>query len=453
MQLGLSLKQTQKLALTPQLQQALRILQLPTQELVQEISAQLQENPFLSADESRSEESDSDIEEKGELLWEQGFKTDVDEEEWDWEEAPQSLSAYLLEQLSCLKVSLEERLRVQWIIGALDSQGLLTESIEEIGNSFPVETNFSKEDWENSLHLLQTFDPCGVAARNCLDVLSLQIHNLLLRKEIEEAPARLALQIVENHLEQVARRQLEKLKRVLNCSESELEEALFIISHLDPRPTSRFSNPEINFILPEIKVEKIKGEWKPRLIRNAPKISLNRVYAEAFSQTQTERDNRIWQARLEEARHFIKSVEQRQNTLLSVSELIVARQRDFFETGPEKLKPLVLREIAEEIGIHESTVSRITTGKYLLCPRGTYELKFFFSSSHFAAGNSEEEVSASAIKAELKKIILEENPFKPFSDAKLSQVLEQKGFTVARRTVAKYREALGLPAASLRKRS
>ncbi|WP_430626024.1 RNA polymerase factor sigma-54, partial [Turicimonas muris] len=218
------------------------------------------------------------------------------------------------------------------------------------------------------------------------------------------------------------------------------------------RPTSRFSNPEINFVLPEIKVEKVKGKWKPKLIRNAPKISLNRMYADAFSSTQTERDTKIWQGRLEEARQFIKSVEQRQTTLLNVSELIVNRQRDFFETGPEKLKPLVLREIADELGIHESTVSRITTGKYLICSRGTFELKYFFSSSHFAAGKSDEEVSASAIKAELKKIILGENPAKPLSDAKLSQLLEQKGFTVARRTVAKYREALGLPPASLRKR-
>lgn len=452
MLIGLSLKQTQKLTLTPQLQQALKILQLPTQELIQEISTQLQENPFLTAEESSSEEQEAEREDKGELLWESGFRTEVEEEDWDWEEAPQSLTSYLLEQLSCLKISLEESLRVQWIIGALDSRGLLTESIEEIKDSFPAENNFSLEDWKSSLHLLQTFDPAGIGARDCLEALSLQINTLLLRKEIEKNTADLALRIIESHLEQIARRQLEKLKKTLDCNEQELEEALYVISHLDPRPTSRFSNPEINFVLPEIKVEKVKGKWKPKLIRNAPKISLNRMYADAFSSTQTERDTKIWQGRLEEARQFIKSVEQRQTTLLNVSELIVNRQRDFFETGPEKLKPLVLREIADELGIHESTVSRITTGKYLICSRGTFELKYFFSSSHFAAGKSDEEVSASAIKAELKKIILGENPAKPLSDAKLSQLLEQKGFTVARRTVAKYREALGLPPASLRKR-
>lgn len=452
MQIGLSLKQTQKLALTPQLQQALKILQLPTQELIQEISTQLQENPFLTAEESSSEEQEAEREDKGELLWESGFRAEVEEEDWDWEEAPQSLTSYLLEQLSCLKITLEESLRVQWIIGALDSRGLLTESIEGIKDSFPAKNNFSLEDWKNSLHLLQTFDPAGIGAKDCLEVLSLQINGLLLRKEIEKNTADLALRIIESHLEQVAKRQLEKLKKTLDCNEQELEEALYVISHLDPRPTSRFSNPEINFVLPEIKVEKVKGEWKPKLIRNAPKISLNRMYADAFSSTQTERDTKIWQGRLEEARQFIKSVEQRQTTLLNVSELIVNRQRDFFETGPEKLKPLVLREIADELGIHESTVSRITTGKYLICSRGTFELKYFFSSSHFTAGKSDEEVSASAIKAELKKIILGENPLKPLSDAKLSQLLEQKGFTVARRTVAKYREALGLPPASLRKR-
>ena len=166
MLIGLSLKQTQKLALTPQLQQALKILQLPTQELIQEISTQLQENPFLTAEESSSEEQEAEREDKGELLWESGFRTEVEEEDWDWEEAPQSLTSYLLEQLSCLKISLEESLRVQWIIGALDSRGLLTESIEEIKDSFPAENNFSLEDWKSSLHLLQTFDPAGIGARD-----------------------------------------------------------------------------------------------------------------------------------------------------------------------------------------------------------------------------------------------------------------------------------------------
>lgn len=451
MHLGLSLKQTQKLALTPQLQQALKILQLPTQELVQAISTQLQENPFLTAEEESPEERAADTEEKGELLWDGSFRSD-DDEDWDWEQAPQSLSSYLLEQLSCLKVSLEENLRIQWIIGALDTNGLLTETIENLQDSFPVRNTFLKEDWENSLRTLQTFDPSGIGARNFREVLSIQINNLLIRNEINQNSARLAHLIVENYLELVARHQLDKLKKILDCNSQLLEEALLIISHLDPKPASKFSNPEINFVLPEIRVQKIKGEWRARLIRNAPKISINHMYADAFSKTQNERDTKIWQGRLEEARQFIRSIEQRQSTLLNVSNLIVDRQKDFFEYGAVKLKPLVLREIAEELGIHESTVSRITTGKYLTCSRGTYELKFFFSSSHFTAGKSDEEVSASAIKAELKKIISEENSSKPFSDAKLSQLLEQKGFSVARRTVAKYREALGFPAASLRKR-
>ncbi len=449
MSLSLSLKQTQKLALTPQLQQALKVLQLPTQDLIQEINQRLQENPFLSVEEEK-ESSERNGEEKPELLWESGYSSEADSEDWDWQESPQSLYAYLLEQLRCLKIDRQEMIRVEWLIGALDQDGILTEPLESLSESFPAKNSFTLAQWENSLRILQSFDPPGVGASSKVETLVLQLRQL---KETEDSKLlSLAQKALESYLDLLAKHQVNKLKKLLDCSDEDIKRVFEIVSSLDPHPTSSFSNSEINFVIPEIRVEKHKDSWSPVLLRHVPKVRLNNLYADACRSIQDESDFQIWKGKLDEARQFIKSLEQRQSTLLNISRLIVDYQQPFFDFGPERLRPLVLREIADELGIHESTVSRVTNGKFLVCPKGTFELKFFFSSAHYSSGTSCEEVSAKAIRAELMKIIETESPLKPYSDAKLSELLQAKGYDIARRTVAKYRELSGIPAASLRKK-
>ncbi len=444
MQVQLSLTQTQKLTLTPQLQQSLKILQLPTADLLQEVATALQENPFLEPDDSPSSEDAS----KEKLHWDTASTEETDP--WDWIETPKSLSAHLLEQLGCLGLPIEEDMRVQWLIGALGDNGFLTESLEDIAKQYPIDDSTSADQWQSALATLQSFDPLGVGARSYQECLLLQLKSM--SEEPDNKVVDLAKAVIKDFYVDLAHKRLSQIEKALDCPDDLLREAVDLICSLNPRPASDFSSVEFNYVIPEIEVFKSHNQWKVRLLPGTcPRIKINELYAGAISKSFSERDSQLWHGRLNEAKLLIRNIKQRQDTLLRVSSLIVEKQKDFFNFGAEKMHPLVLREIADELQMHESTVSRVTNGKYLSSPQGVFELKYFFSSS-VPATSSHEDVSATAVKAELKKILSQENSQKPFSDAKLSELLEKQGIKIARRTVAKYREAMGYPAASLRKK-
>ncbi len=444
MQFRLSLTQTQKLALTPQLQQSLKILQLSTADLLQEVATALQENPFLETDDSSPSEDIS----REKSHWEASSAEETDP--WDWIETPKSLSAHLLEQLGCLGLPIKENMRVQWLIGALGDNGFLPESLEDIAKQYPIDDSTSPEQWQTALATLQSFDPIGVGARGYQECLLLQLNSM--SGGTEDEVVELARAVIKDFYVDLAHKRFSQIEKALDCSKELLREAVELICSLNPHPASDFSSVEFNYVIPEIEVFKSHNRWQVRLLSGTyPRIKINELYAGALNKSFSERDSQIWHGRLNEAKLLIKNIKQRQETLLRVSSLIVEKQKDFFNFGAEKMRPMVLRELADELQMHESTISRVTSGKYLSSPQGVFELKYFFSSS-VSATDSQEDISATAVKAELKKILSQENSQKPFSDAKLADLLEKQGIKIARRTVAKYREAMGYPAASLRKK-
>ncbi len=440
----LALHQTQHLALTPQLKQALAILQLSTVELSQLINKALEENPLLEA-ESTEETTDN---------YEEEFdRWDIPSsggEPWEGKEKDLTLAEHLRIQAGCLMLSNKDFALLNWLIGSLNDDGFLCADLEEIANEGPFSEEITLSDWRAALLLLQSLEPTGIGAKDFKDSLLIQIRLLNQSGKFDERICFLAKQAVSEYLELIAHRRSDKLKEILNCTENELRSTFELISCLTPRPASCFSSETINYVIPEIRVfRNSHGEWKTVLSDQAlPKIKVNELYAECLN---SDDSSSLWHARLREARELIRSIDQRRLTLLRVSEAIVQHQAAFFSEGPVAMKPLVLRQIADELGLHESTVSRVSNGKYLLCPAGIFELKYFFS-AQISDGSADRAFSSTAVKTFLKKLLDEENPMKPLSDAKLATLLGEQGFPIARRTVAKYREALGFASASQRKK-
>jgi RNA polymerase sigma-54 factor len=333
---------------------------------------------------------------------------------------------------------------VELLIEALDDNGYLEEPLEDIHARLPEELDIDIDEMQIALKLLQSFDPAGVGARNASECLSLQIRRM---EKVPFVTRRMALTLVENYLELFAQREFNKLKKALDCDDEDLREAQVVIKSCNPHPGAPYAGDASDYVVPDVIVKRAKNGWSVTLNRDVmPKLRVNAMYANILKQNKGEGS---MASQLQEAKWLIKNMRQRFDTILRVSQAIVERQRNFFSHGEVAMKPLVLREIADTLGLHESTISRVTTQKYMLTPHGMFELKFFFG-SHVAteAGG---EASSTAIRALIKQLIGAEDPKNPFSDSKITDMLAEQGMVVARRTVAKYREALKIPPVNLRK--
>ncbi len=473
----LQLKLSQHLTLTPQLQQSIRLLQLSTMELNQELEKFLAENPLLEREDADTEIPAAPAHMNGEpatalqapteeASTENPSQTDIFSADSDWggeggsssgtrddtddgdffqvpAESP-NLREYLHRQLTLTQLEPRDRSLVAFLIEALDEGGYLTQPMEELAQLVPEELQIEPEELAIALKHLQNFDPTGVGARNCAECLELQLLALP-----ESTPSRVtALAIAHEHLELLAARDFSKLKKVLQCGDDELRQAQRLIQSLNPRPGAAFSTSETRYSVPDVVVKKIKNVWVASLNPDAlPKLRVNRMYADILQNNRQSGGQLSHQ--LQEARWLIKNVQQRFETILRVSQAIVDRQRHFFEHGEVGMRPLVLREIANTLGLHESTVSRVTTQKFMFTPRGIFELKYFFG-SHVATETGGA-CSATAIRALIKQLVAAEDARKPLSDSKISDILSQQGIVVARRTIAKYRESLQIPSVSMRK--
>jgi RNA polymerase sigma-54 factor len=501
MKQSLDLKFGQHLTITPQLQQAIRLLQLSSLELQQEIQEALENNPLLEETEEEgtardepelaapahdgpevSGEEDGDSGEiaagddqtvdrdtaiddesfrdemsSGAEEWEEGYeartasstRTDGDGEQPDLDarnSAPTTLRGHLLWQMQMTPFSPNDRRIAEAVIDAISEDGYLSCSFEEIQEALG-EPAVDADEVQAVLHQIQNFDPAGVGARDLAECLRLQMRLLGADTPHLEHARRLA---TAENLALLAGRDFKQLKRATHLDTEDLQAAIVLIQGLNPRPGASVTSTHAGYIAPDITVKKIRGVWRAELTSSAtPRLAINREYERLIRRGAEGADNKYLQDKLQEARWFIKSLASRNETLLKVARAIVDRQRAFFEHGAEAMKPLVLHDIAEIVGMHESTISRVTTSKYMLTPRGIFELKYFFS-SHVATADGGT-CSATAIRSLIKKLVEAEKPEKPISDSTIAEILADQGIHVARRTVAKYREALHIPPSSQRK--
>ncbi|OCG61025.1 RNA polymerase factor sigma-54 [Gilliamella sp. Nev5-1] len=469
MKTSLQLKVSQQLSMTPQLQLAIKLLQLSTLELQQEIQTALENNPLLEVDDQYDEvnvkqndetenidtrealdskEIPDDIPLDASLddIYSAGTPSGTNSDYRNDElpiyqgETHETLHDYLEWQLELTPFSDTDRAIAVSIIEAIDERGYLTVSTEEIleeqGND-----EIEIAEVEAVLKRIWNFDPIGVGARTLQECLFIQTQHLV-------SPPLVKL-IIDNYLDLLANRDYRTLKKVLNANDEQLKEAVDFIQHLQPYPGDFINMSAPDYVIPDVLVKKVNGSWVVDLNNDImPILRINQQYA-AMEKTVSESDSQYIRSHLQNANWFIKSIENRNETLLKVSQFIVEHQREFFELGTEYMRPMILSDVATAIEMHESTVSRVTTQKYLQCPTGIFELKFFFS-SHVNT-QSGGEASSTAIRALIKKYISAEDSKKPLSDSKLVSLLEEQGIIIARRTVAKYREALSIPPSSQRK--
>ena len=469
----LQFRLSQHLTLTPQLQQSIKLLQLSTVELNQEIERILMENPALEREDgdepppptlyAGTDGSASPGEAPQEAAeappgpaddWQPDFSTaprsSADDEDSDRSfAAPDlpSLRDHLMEQLSLTNLDHRDRTLVELLIDALDEDGYLTQSLEEVAEMLPEEAGIDPDELAIALRHLQNMDPAGVGARNPAECLLLQLRSRCSEAGCENPTDRLAMQIVGGHLDALAQRDYTRLKAATGASDDELRAAQQLIQSLNPHPGSAYAQVEARYVIPDVIVRKVKGVWRVVLNPEAmPRLRVNRLFADLLSGRGA---SGAMSGQIQEARWLIKNVQQRFDTILRVSQAIVDRQRHFFEHGEVAMRPMVLREIAETLGLHESTISRVTTQKYMATPRGTYELKYFFG-SHVSTDTGGA-ASATAIRALIRQLVAAEDAKAPLSDSRISQILGQQGIVVARRTIAKYRESLHIPPVNLRK--
>jgi RNA polymerase sigma-54 factor len=474
---SLQIRQTQSLTLTPQLRQAIRLLQLSSVELETEISEALESNPLLEAlDDSGGDGDDAPVESATEAPAdntddnESANANDVDvlenSEEFDWsDDEPRSSGAksedfesefgtaitmdlcqHLAWQLRLSHLSPRDIAIGEVIIEAINCDGYLLEAPEAIQQALLPEVNANLQEINTVLQLIHHFDPVGVGAKNLSQCLSIQL--LVLS---EDTPGLcLAKKIALEHLEALAKVGSQKLASQLKIAQTEMQEALALLKSLDPKPGLKISSDVPDYVAPDCIASKQKGVWHVNHARGSqPRIGINRHYESLIGKASREDDSYL-RGQLQEARWLIKSLDSRADTLLRVARSIIRQQSGFLEHGPQAMRPLTLREVAEELGLHESTISRATTRKYLRTPRGTFEFRYFFSSgiSNSDGGGT----SATAIQSMIRKLIDTENPRSPLSDARLAELLNAEGIPVARRTVAKYREAINLGSSSDRQR-
>ncbi len=521
MKQGLQLRFSQNLSLTPQLQQAIRLLQLSTLELNQEIEILMQTNPLLERGDDNEDEYGNAVDDRVEdvLLSTLGspdapaqdnvttqdlgnfdsefadrdfefnvpesstsdtaqqaeasdfpdtfsaeFNDEFDEfsngSRWDENRAPAdddsdfkpqatlqiSLREHLLSQLKLMPLSERDQSLALLLVDSINDDGYLEESLEEIAEQIPLELEIDALELQTALRHIQHLDPAGVGARNLSECLLLQLE--VLPKYIPHLA--LANLVAKHYLPALAARDFAKLRKELGCDESILKQVQQLITSLNPRPGSAFSLiGSEHYIQNEVIVKKVKGIWIASLNDSViPKLKINQLYAGILKRNR-DSSSQYLQSQIQEAKWMIKNIQQRFSTILRVSQAIVDRQRNFLEYGEVAMRPLVLREIADDLDLHESTISRVTTNKYMLTPRGIFELKYFFGSS--VATDSGGTCSATAIRALIKQLVEQENPKKPYSDNQITDLLAKQGIVVARRTIAKYRESMNITLARLRK--
>lgn len=468
--------------MTPQLQQAIRLLQLSSLELQVEIQEALESNPLLEveedydydAPETSVRSNDDDSREISELenrdipedlpvdsQWEDTFEhqhtgpaTSSGNSDGEFERDSQdgsgdSLQQHLLWQMRLTPFTETEQAIATTIIDSIEDDGYLKCTLDDIQQSLGEEfAEVELDEIETVLHRIQHFDPVGVGARDlreCL-LIQLRLYDAAALQQID-----LLTELIDKHLDTLAKRDYALIKRALKVSDDELTDLVRSIQLLNPRPGSLIQTDNTEYIVPDVYAKKINGRWRLSLNPdNAPRLQIAEHYAQLINRADSSAENTYLKNNLQEARWFLKSLQSRNETLIKVTEAIVERQKDFLDHGEEAMRPLVLADIAETVEMHESTISRVTTRKYLHTPRGIFELKFFFS-SHVGT-ESGGECSATAIRAIIKKLVAAENPRKPLSDSKIADILGEQGINVARRTIAKYRETLLIPPSNERKR-
>ncbi len=490
---SLELKIGQQLTMTPQLQQAIRLLQLSTLDLQQEIQQALESNPMLEQEEQNSSDNEPATQE---ALEEAGLtdlnsassqeKTDETretQEDWSneipsdlpvdsaWDDVYQTTPAgsssgdsppddfttrtgvsetlqdHLEWQLTLTPMSAADRMIGLSIIEGIDDNGYLTEPLEDILKSLDPKYEVEMDEVEMMLNRIQHFDPVGVGARDLRECLLLQLHQLP-----EATPDVIAAhRVIDRYIDLLGTRDYATLMRRTRMKEDQLRDALNIIQSLNPHPGASLQTTEAEYVIPDVLVRKHRGRWLVELNPDtSPRLRINSIYASLIRRADSSSDNTYLKNHLQEARWFIKSLQSRNETLLKVAARIVEHQQGFLDYGEEAMKPLVLHDIAEAVDMHESTISRVTTQKFMHTPRGIFELKYFFS-SHVST-SSGGECSSTAIRAIIKKLVAQENPKKPLSDSKIAALLGEQGIQVARRTIAKYREAMAIPPSNERKR-
>ncbi|AQZ93440.1 RNA polymerase factor sigma-54 [Halopseudomonas phragmitis] len=492
----LVLKMGQQLTMTPQLQQAIRLLQLSSLDLQQEVQEAMEANPLLEMADDGDDDYPSASQENGldsddapavtlpepveldsisphsddegnwneqipnelpvDTQWEDVYQTSAsslpsnDDEDWDYTSRTgtgETLQSHLEWQLNLLPMSDTDRMIATALIDAINADGYLEETLEEILASFDPELEIELDEVEMVLHRIQQFEPVGIAARDLSECLLLQLRQLPSDTPLLEQ----AMKVVKDHLELLGNRDFAQLMRRTRLKEDQLRVVIALIQTLNPRPGAEIASGEPEYVIPDVIVRRDNQRWIVELNQDAvPKVRVNGHYASMVRRADSSEDNTYLRNHLQEARWFIKSLQSRNETLMKVASQIVEHQRGFLEHGEEAMKPLVLHDIAEAVGMHESTISRVTTQKYMHTPRGIFELKYFFS-SHVSTSEGGE-FSSTAIRALIKKLVAAENPKKPLSDSKIAGLLEEQGIHVARRTIAKYRESLNIAPSSERKR-
>jgi len=468
---SLQLSLGQHLNLTPQLQQAIRLLQLSTLDLQQEVQQILDNNPLLEiekkeAADQTNKKQENDFSEKTEAsndsqvdtAWEDVYASQTSsrashEESVNYENLYASsinLHDHLRWQMNLTPMSTIDHTIATAIIDAVDDTGFLSVTLDDIVVATNLQLDLDEpvdlSEVKAVLHLVQRFDPVGVAAVDLRDCLLIQLSQFA----ATEPYLKEAKNLITEHLDWLGSHNYVQIMRHCKYSESQLQGALKLIQSLTPHPGETISKNDPNYIIPDVIVTNVKGRWKVELNPEAmPKLRVNQTYANLIPNNKSAQDTKYLKTQLQEAKWFIKSLQSRHDTLLKVTTSIVKKQMEFLEHGEEAMKPMVLNDIADELGLHESTISRVTTQKFVHTPRGVFELKYFFS-SHVST-SSGGECSSMAIQAVIKKLVAAENSKKPLSDNKIAHILKERGIQVARRTIAKYREALHIPASNLRK--
>ena len=489
MQMKMQMKLNQQLIMTPQLQQAIKLLQLSTLDLQQEIQEALDSNPLLEVEEGSDNEaseknnldndsanaeataSASDNMDSGEALekndlpdelpidstWDEYYSASSapapgpsnDEDQVFQGETSENIQDHLLWQMRLTHFSDTDRAIATAIIDSIDESGYLTVTVEDIlqsVNDEDMEEPIEEDEVECVLKRLQLFDPIGSGSRSPQECLLVQ-----LRQFAPETPwVAEAKTLLEDYSDLLGSKDYRTLMRKSRLKEDQLREAMRLLQTLNPRPGSALVTKEPEYVTPDVSVAKKNGRWTVELNPDSlPKLSVNQQYAAMSRKARNSSDSQFIRSHMQEAKWFIKSLESRNDTLLKVANCIVQQQMGFFEHGPEMMKPMVLNDVAEMVDMHESTISRVTTQKYMHTPRGIFELKYFFS-SHVAT-ESGGECSSTAIRALIKKLVAAETPSKPLSDSKIATLLAEQGIKVARRTIAKYRESLSIPPSNQRK--
>lgn len=455
---SLQLKLGQTLTMTPQLQQAIRLLQLPVLDLNAQIQDALEENIMLEMEDlpdvpQTSSETTAEVEAiKAEEVWQTRTGDRMPESGYSGEGRPisefadesgETLRDHLLWQLEMEHFTPREAHIGEAVVDAINDDGYLTEKLADIVDAVDAEPAATIQEVEGVLRKIQALDPIGVGARSISECIILQLTQL----DRDTPGLELAVTLASDHLDLVATRQHGELRRSLRVGEEELQSALALVKSCNPKPGLAVSPAATEYVIPDVFVRKVDKRWQVEISpTGVPRLSVNQTYANLLKGSG---DHAVLRSQLQEARWLIRSLEIRNETLLKVATSIVTRQTGFLEHGEEHMKPLVLRDIAEEIGMHESTISRVTTNKYMHTPRGVFEFKYFFS-SHLASESGEDQ-SSTSVRAKIRRYISAENPAKPLSDSKIATLLADEGVKVARRTVAKYREAMNIASSSERR--